>query len=530
MIQILLLLNYFIHAEKWTKLGRSPADLRLEFTIAIKHSSTSRSWLESTFWDVSNPKSENYAKYLTMEEIAQEMKPSNKSVEIVKKWLNTRIQKSDIHISSFHDYIRCVINVQDAEQLLPGVQYFKFQHFFDGTIAHRVDTFDLPSHLRPHVDFISPTTTFPSPQTSMKLPTNLETNPSTIRQLYGIGTFEAKGAPGNSQQVAGFLNNSFSPSDLQQFFSNYYPKGKGRTAKIVGPNDASNPTIEASLDVQYIMATGANVPTTFWSTPGQRPYPGGENEPFVTWLTAVVESSPLPTVISVSYADEEFVIDPDFQARADVEFMKLGVAGVTLLFGSGDNGVTGDKGVCPGGKFVPWWPASSPYVTAVGATEEYETQGAPFSGGGFSNRYGIPQYQIEAINSYHQKRPTPSSQYYNTTGAGFPDVAAVGLQFWTYVGGIPTEIGGTSASTPVVAGIISLLNDARMSAGKKPLGNVNQLFYQHPEVFTDITKGTNTGGGGCGVGGFTAAIGWDPITGMGTPNFQKLYSLVLSLS
>jgi tripeptidyl-peptidase-1 len=93
-------------------------------------------------------------------------------------------------------------------------------------------------------------------------------------------------------------------------------------------------------------------------------------------------------------------------------------------------------------------------------------------------------------------------------------VSAVGLNFWVVNGGLPTEVGGTSAATPVVAGIVSLLNDARLGAGKGPLGFVNQAFYAHPEAFTDITEGSNPGGGGCGIGGFNCAAGWDPITGM----------------
>lgn len=96
-------------------------------------------------------------------------------------------------------------------------------------------------------------------------------------------------------------------------------------------------------------------------------------------------------------------------------------------------------------------------------------------------------------------------------------------------GGIPDEVGGTSASTPTFAGIVSLLNDARMAKGMKPLGCLNQLFYKHPEVFTDITKGKNPGGGGCGVGGFSCAAGWDPVTGLGTPLYPALLKLVLSL-
>ena len=119
---------------------------------------------------------------------------------------------------------------------------------------------------------------------------------------------------------------------------------------------------------------------------------------------------------------------------------------------------------------------------------------------------------------------------YNQTGAGFPDVAANGLQYWTIIGGIPDEVGGTSAATPTIAGIVSLLNDARMSMNKTSLGLVNPLFYSHPECFKDIIGGQNSGGGGCnGTGGFVALQGWDPVTGLGSPHFEKLLKLAVSL-
>ena len=200
-----------------------------------------------------------------------------------------------------------------------------------------------------------------------------------------------------------------------------------------------------------------------------------------------------------------------------------------MLFGSGDDGVTGDKGMCPDGTFVPWWPASSPFVTAVGATEEFDPlDGASFSGGGFSNFYGVQDYQADAITTYKRKNTVPS-KYYNDSGAGFPDLSACGMGYWTYVGGTPTEVGGTSAATPTVAGMISMLNDARMADGKSSLGPLNQLIYSNPDAFTDISKGINSGGGGCGYGGFSAEKGWDPVTGMGTPLFPELMAIAMAL-
>ena len=76
---------------------------------------------------------------------------------------------------------------------------------------------------------------------------------------------------------------------------------------------------------------------------------------------------------------------------------------------------------------------------------------------------------------------------------------------------------GTSAAAPVVAALVTLLNDARIAAGKSSLGLLNPLLYSIADgdqqaVFNDITDGHNPG---CGSPGFWAGVGWDPVTGVG---------------
>lgn len=91
------------------------------------------------------------------------------------------------------------------------------------------------------------------------------------------------------------------------------------------------------------------------------------------------------------------------------------------------------------------------------------------------------------------------------------------------------KVFGTSASSPVVGAILTLVNDARLAVGKKPIGFINptvstfQLSKNHvtkycsqiysssfKSAFHDITNGTNPG---CGTDGFKTAKGWDPVTG-----------------
>ena len=401
-------------SSRWTAAQRAPQDHLLDLIVAVKQDAAGVAQLEKTLWAVSNPTSAAWGKHMTPSAIKELVAPSAVSFAAVDAWLGAVGLVG--RRTGGGDFVHVTVSVAEAEKLMPGARYTAYVEN-EGNASrtvHRVAdpaTFSLPASLLDHVDFVEPTKTFPPKAASVKMPGsgNLKTDPSVLRDQYSMGDYEAKGNTfglRNTQQVASFLANSFSPNDLQLFFGEYYAAGKGRTvSEVIGVNNVHSPTIEGSLDVEYIMAIGANVSTVWWGTAGVRPYPGGENEPFVTWLTAVVGGAtdgthPLSNVISVSYADEEFVVDPAFQARADVEFMKLGVMGASLFFGSGDDGVTGDHGVCPGMQYVPWWPASSPYVTGVGATNEYNKVGASFSGGGFSNRYGIPAYQTSMVAAY----------------------------------------------------------------------------------------------------------------------------------
>jgi tripeptidyl-peptidase-1 len=105
--------------------------------------------------------------------------------------------------------------------------------------------------------------------------------------------------------------------------------------------------------------------------------------------------------------------------------------------------------------------------------------------------------------------------------------------------GQPEAVDGTSCSAPVFAGMVARLNEIRLSAGKPVLGYLNSLLFklgqESPHVFTDITKGNNRGTeGGFGPGaiceyGFSATVGYDPVSGLGSPVFSELAKAVAAL-
>lgn len=103
--------------------------------------------------------------------------------------------------------------------------------------------------------------------------------------------------------------------------------------------------------------------------------------------------------------------------------------------------------------------------------------------------------------------------------------------------------GGTSASTPIFSAIINRLNEERLAVGKGPIGFLNPSLYANPGMLNDITNGKctletlrklkclcNLGSNpGCNTIGFSAVPGWDPASGLGTPNYPKMLDYYLSL-
>ena len=202
--------------------------------------------------------------------------------------------------------------------------------------------------------------------------------------------------------------------------------------------------------------------------------------------------------------------------------------------------VTGDDGTGKQGgsifnrckKFDPTWPASSPYVTSVGATyltDSKTESGWSSSGGGFGNIFEAPDYQKAAIAGYMSKSGLPDQKLFNASGRVSPDVSALGTCYTVFSGGKATgTLSGTSASTPTFAGLVSLINVEANRQGKPSMGFINPVLYKQTSadaIGFDVTDGNNKQSG-CS-GGFPATVGFDAISGFGTPTFEKLRRVLL---
>jgi len=182
-------------------------------------------------------------------------------------------------------------------------------------------------------------------------------------------------------------------------------------------------------------------------------------------------------------------------------------------------------------------PICANFTCATSTTEVVCTYPAAMitTGGGFSNYVARPSYQKEAVSAYlASKVKLPPATRFNKANRGFPDVSALGHNYVIDLGGDFTYGDGTSCSTPVFGAIIALLNSYRQNHGKPSLGFVVPLLYQayaaDHTTFNDITSGNNKCTESCcDEDGYEATVGWDPVTGLGTPVFSKLLAYVESL-
>ena len=156
-------------------------------------------------------------------------------------------------------------------------------------------------------------------------------------------------------------------------------------------------------------------------------------------------------------------------------------------------------------------------VTSVGSTEGVAPEVAgTFSAGGFSNLFPQPDYQSAAVQAYltalniSSSPDDPLSGRFNASGRAYPDVSTTGRDITIIVNGTTQPVLGTSASTPIFASMVALVNEQPLDAGQPTLGFLNPLLYSSgaAAVFNDITIGNNPG---CGTPGFPALPGWDPV-------------------
>jgi subtilase family serine protease len=395
-------------------------------------------------------------------------------------------------------------------------------------------------------------------------------SPEEIQKAFGLTSLYQQGYDGKGQTIVivGAGNTPNIEKDLKAF-DKAWGLPDPPSIRIIQPYGAPTPyscdsigepidglQLENTLDVEWshaiapganiILIVGPNKEHTYFPVPKNAPLCGlyDLEEPVNYAL-----DNHLGNIITISYGGSELGADTDTAVdkaneqkeydAADAIFKKAASMGVTVMASSGDNGVTNPNDLVNHQSY--WktpnvsWPASDPYVLAVGGTSltisdangAYGSEvawgnGNGASGGGLSILYKEPSYQQKNL----------ANQSMLQGKRGIPDVAfPADVNYLLYESNDPTTIdvsrwphwnliGGTSASSPCWAGIIAIANQMSTQTGGSSLGYIQPGLYSlQGKDFHDITQGDNNF---ARVTGYQAGTGYDLVTGWGTPIADQL--------
>ncbi|PBP24455.1 Pro-kumamolisin [Diplocarpon rosae] len=511
--------------SKWARHSRLHPSTVIPVRIGLAQQNLHRA--EEFINEVAHPESKSYGKHWSRQKVVDMFSPSQESIGAVQEWLsNSGIDESRLQMSKSRTWITFNATTSEAERLLKA-EYHLYRH--EAGHSHvACKQYSVPAHLVDHIDIVTPSIHFdqqlgnprrtmhhskappPLRELNKRQSTKRQTNPqhgivgspsdasnpkqgafvnNALMSLENCDTMITPAClqalynspPGstamrnNTLGVVEYTPQAFLQDDLDMFFKQFMP---GMTATQPNINLIDGAIVqqtnksfqfngESALDLEFAMALVAPQQVTVYqvgdivsgasfnnfldaidgsycsfaggdskdpSVDGQYP----SNQPGGFQGSETCGSFQSTNVISTSYGSNEADLSDKYETRQCMEYMKLGLQGVSILYSSGDFGVAGNGGQC-----------------------------------------------IDSV----------TGAYNNGTK---------GLFNPSFPGGCPY----------------------RINAKKSPIGFVNPVLYANPEVLNDVTNGGNQG---CGTEGFQSVPGWDPVTGLGTPNFPKMMDLFMSL-
>lgn len=322
--------------------------------------------------------------------------------------------------------------------------------------------------------------------------------PAQIRHAYGIDLLKNSGS-GQTIAIVAAYGSPTAQNDLNVFSAKFGLPAASLTTYYANRKPSTVDAgwaFETSLDLQWAhaMAPAARLILVVAPTSG------------VSDLLAAVRvaGSSGASVVSMSWGVSEFWTETAYESY-------FNRAGVTFLASSGDNGAGAS------------WPATSPSVVAVGGTTLHLDASGNVtspesawsgSGGGYSSYFGRPSYQNGWQGTIYRAFPDVSLVADPATGVTIYDTTAYSGQTGWF------QVGGTSAASPMWAGIIALTNELHLAAGTPALTGSTAALYRlaaktsstgasyYSYYFFDVTAGSN---------GYSATPRFDTVTGLGTP-------------
>jgi len=336
-----------------------------------------------------------------------------------------------------------------------------------------------------------------------------------ILKAYGANGL---GVTGKGQTIAILIDTFPADADLTAFWTrNGVAVTLTQIAKVnVAGGALPAPSGEETLDASWTSGIAPGAQVRIYAT-GSLSFVALDRA--LDQIIADLPAHPGMRQLSISLGLGETFMSPGEVATEHAKFLRLAAAGVNVFVSSGDAGSNPDaSGHGSAGPLQAEYESSDSAVIGVGGTSltlnpagvAASETGWSGSGGGTSRIFPRPSWQTGASVPPGTKRLVP-----DVCAAADPNTGCF-LVFHHH----PTQIGGTSWSAPIWAGLCALINEARKKAGKPALGFLNPLIYplMGTPAFRDVTSGSN--------GAFHCSPGYDMVTGIGAPNVKELIARI----
>ncbi len=576
----------------------APATQVPGMTLVFRRSEEQEADLQKLLAAQQNPSSPQYHHWLTPDEFAARFGVAEEDLASTEAWLTAQ----GLHVDSVarsRDRITFSGTAAQAQAAF-GAELRRYR--VDGEIHFApANDLSLPAGLAPmtaavlHLSDFRPkaytmTRDTVRPQFTAASTQQHFLTPVDIATMYNLTPLYQKNWYGLGQGVAvvgqSYVDVTSGSSPVRSFVTNLGLPSMYNITPVLVPGSGSNAVSqgdesESELDLEYVsgMAPQSYVFLV---------YVGANQNYSVFDSLAYAITENIAPVVSISYGTCELALSQTTLNQGNTLFEQAAAQGQTLVAASGDSGSTEcarySSGVTAAQQqaLSVSFPASSPYVTAVGGTQmapgtfaaggssywqnaaggdlpgsllsyvpevawnESSTTGTAAGGGGMSSYYPRPSWQsgVPGISSSPYRLLPDISLQASSASPGFllctDDPYIVGQSGqgsscgngFKNNAGLFTTSGGTSFAAPIFAGFLAVLNQSQNSTGQ---GNLNPTLYglasnsaTYASVFHDITQGTNAcvaGASRCpavGQSSYSATVGYDEATGLGSVDFNAL--------
>ena len=537
--------------------GAADAAMKLDYvTMVLKPTAAQQSDLETLLIQQQDRSSAAYHKWLTPEQFGDRFGLAASDITAIKSW----IEAQGFHVEDTargRNWIAFSGTAAQIERAL-HTEIRRFQ--VDGK-AHYANATNpsLPAALADVVGFFRGLDDFgPEPPAGIRNETPITPEytsttgahsmaPDDFATIYDLTPLYQNGVNGDQQRIAVLGRSDIDLPGYQTFRSMYHLPATTPVMHLVGTDPGVPSTAdqaEAMLDLEWTGAVASNATIVYVYAAD-------------VWTAAqeAIDKN-LATVISASYGSCE----PDSADVVRYLAQQANAQGITWVNGAGDSGAAGcdahaARQLASAG-LAASYPASIPEITAVGGTMFNEGTGTYWNPANTSTGASVVSYIPEVGWNENSSSgigssgggasilyPKPIWQ----TGPGvpadkardLPDIsmpAGHGAAYRFHFNGLDYSAGGTSAGTPAFAGIMALLNHYQVKNGLQSapgMGNINPGLYRlartYPAAFHDVTAGDNyvpcvQSSPDCSTGsfGYTAAPGYDLVTGLGSVDVNNL--------